>query len=108
LSRFITAIIVVPVNPRLTAQPVETYLRQKLTAGKNRRKYAMPQQERNAKLRKMKHYIDSLCGIYSRIARRLGVDRTYVRKVAKGERRSPEIELALIREFDQAQEHTPD
>ncbi|MBV8050823.1 MAG: hypothetical protein JOZ80_06525 [Acidobacteriaceae bacterium] len=68
----------------------------------------MPDQERNAKLQKMRHYIDSLCGIYTRIARRLGVDRTYVSKVAKGERRSPEIELALIREFDSTQEETPE
>src|SRR5256885_6326701 len=52
---------------------------------------------------------ESLCGIYSRIARRLGVDRTYVSRVVKGERRSPEIEAALIGEFDQTQrseEHT--
>ena len=57
-----------------------------------------------AKLQKLKRYIDSLCGIYSRIARRLGVDRTYVSRVAKGERRSQEIETALIREFDRTQE----
>jgi hypothetical protein len=56
-----------------------------------------------AKLQKMKHYIESLCGIYSRIARRLGVDRTYVSRVAKGERRSPEIEAALVQEFDRSQ-----
>ena len=56
----------------------------------------------------MKYYIDSLCGIYSRIARRLGVDRTYVSKVAKGERRSAEVEFALIREFDRTQEQSPD
>jgi len=68
----------------------------------------MPQQEPNAKLQKMKHYIDSLCGIYSRIARRLGVDRTYVSKVAKGERHSPEVELALIREFDRTQDQSPE
>jgi transcriptional regulator with XRE-family HTH domain len=47
-----------------------------------------------------------LCGSYSRIARRLGVDRTYVSKVAKGERRSQEIETALIREFDRTQEES--
>jgi len=56
-----------------------------------------------AKLQKMKHYIESLCGIYSRIARRLGVDRTYVSRVAKGERRSPEIEAVLVQEFDRSQ-----
>jgi CheY-like chemotaxis protein len=34
-------------------------------------------------------------GIYSRVARRLGVDRSYVSRVARGERRSKEIEAAL-------------
>ena len=64
----------------------------------------MTQKNHPAKLQKLKHYIDSLCGIYSRIARRLGVDRTYVSRVAKGERRSPEVETALIQEFDRSQE----
>lgn len=64
----------------------------------------MSQNDHPAKLRKLKHYVDSLCGVYSRIARRLGVDRTYVSRVVKGERRSPEIEDALIQEFDRAQE----
>jgi DNA-binding transcriptional regulator YdaS (Cro superfamily) len=63
----------------------------------------MAQRNHTAKLQKLKHYIESLCGIYSRIARRLGVDRTYVSRVAKGERRSPEVEAALIREFDRTQ-----
>lgn len=34
-------------------------------------------------------------GIYSRVARQLGVDRSYVSRVARGERRSQEIEEAL-------------
>lgn len=34
-------------------------------------------------------------GLYSRVARKLGVDRSYVSRVARGERRSPEIEAAL-------------
>src|SRR5246127_5622854 len=63
----------------------------------------MAQENHTAKLQKLKHYIESLCGIYSRIARRLGVDRTYVSRVAKGERRSPEVEEALVREFDRTQ-----
>jgi transcriptional regulator with XRE-family HTH domain len=54
--------------------------------------------DQSPKLRKLTHYVDSLCGIYSRIARRLGVDRTYVSRVAKGERRSPEIETALVQD----------
>jgi hypothetical protein len=56
-----------------------------------------------AKLQKLNYYVQSLCGIYSRIARRLGVDRTYVSRVAKGERRSPEIEKALVEAFEQSQ-----
>ncbi|MBV9623875.1 MAG: hypothetical protein JOZ14_07855 [Acidobacteria bacterium] len=64
----------------------------------------MAREDQPIKLQKLKHYIDSLCGIYSRIARRLGVDRTYVSRVAKGERRSPEIEAALMQEFDRSQQ----
>jgi len=64
----------------------------------------MSAENTTVKLQKLRNYIQSLCGLYSRIARRLGVDRTYVSKVAKGERRSEEIEAALIREFDQSQE----
>ena len=36
----------------------------------------MAENNQSPKLQKTKHYIDSLCGIYSRIARRMGVDRT--------------------------------
>ena len=61
----------------------------------------MAEKNSTAKLQQLKHYIKALCGLYSRIARRLGVDRTYVSRVAKGERRSPDIEAALIQEFDQ-------
>lgn len=68
----------------------------------------MARETQAAKLQKLKRYIDSLCGIYSRIARRLGVDRTYVSRVAKGERRSPEIETALVQEFDASQKLTGD
>ena len=64
----------------------------------------MAQQTHTAKLQKLKRYIESLCGIYSRVARRLGVDRTYVSRVAKGEGRSPEVEAALLQEFDRSQE----
>jgi transcriptional regulator with XRE-family HTH domain len=68
----------------------------------------MPQEAQAVKLQKLKRYIDSLCGVYSRIARRLGVDRTYVSRVAKGERRSREIEEALVHEFDASQKQTGD
>jgi transcriptional regulator with XRE-family HTH domain len=38
-------------------------------------------------------------GLYSRVARKLGVDRSYVSRVARGERRSPDIEAALQAEL---------
>jgi len=56
-------------------------------------------------VRKINRFVQSLCGLYSRIARRLGVDRSYVSRVAKGERRSPQIEQALTNEFDRLQEN---
>jgi hypothetical protein len=68
----------------------------------------MANEIRTAKLKRLKHYIEIFCGMYSRIARRLGVDRTYVSRVVKGERRSPEVEEALIRELDRAQEKSGD
>lgn len=34
-------------------------------------------------------------GLYSRVAKRLGVDRSYVSRVARGERRSKQVETAL-------------
>jgi hypothetical protein len=41
--------------------------------------------------------------MYSRIARRLGVDRSFVSRVAKGQRHSPEVESALLAEFERAE-----
>jgi len=38
-------------------------------------------------------------GVYSRVAKQLGVDRSYVSRVASGERRSKKIEAALIKEI---------
>lgn len=40
-------------------------------------------------------------GLYGRIARKLGVDPSYVSRVARGQRRSAVIGQALHREFDQ-------
>jgi transcriptional regulator with XRE-family HTH domain len=57
-----------------------------------------------AKLRRLRSYVESFCGIYSRVARRLGVDRTYVSRVAKGERRSPTVEAALIQDFESTEQ----
>ncbi len=38
-------------------------------------------------------------GLYARVARRLGVDRSYVSRVARGERRSKRVEEALRAEL---------
>lgn len=38
-------------------------------------------------------------GLYSRVARRLGVDRSYVSRVARGERKSKRVERALQAEL---------
>ncbi len=38
-------------------------------------------------------------GLYARVARRVGVDRSYVSRVARGERQSPEVEAALQAEL---------
>ncbi len=37
-------------------------------------------------------------GLYARVARQLGVDRSYVSRVARGERKSPAVEAALSAE----------
>ena len=37
-------------------------------------------------------------GLYRRVADKLGVDSSYVSRVARGERRSPKIEAVLDRE----------
>jgi hypothetical protein len=38
-------------------------------------------------------------GLYNRVAIHLGVDPSYVSRVARGERRSPEIEASLNRQI---------
>ncbi len=40
-------------------------------------------------------------GLYVRVARKLGVDPSYVSRVARGERQSPEVESALTQEIGQ-------
>jgi transcriptional regulator with XRE-family HTH domain len=39
-------------------------------------------------------------GIYSRVAQQLGVDRSYVSRVANGQRRSAKVEKALLKEIN--------
>lgn len=59
----------------------------------------MDDQESLRKVSLLNRYVQSLCGLYSRIARQLNVDRSYVSRVARGERRSEQIEQALSSEF---------
>ena len=62
----------------------------------NREKKRSP----SVKLKKLNNLVESLCGLYTRVARRLGVHRSYVSRVARGERRSAQIEGALLEEYD--------
>lgn len=38
-------------------------------------------------------------GVYSRVAKQLGLDRSYVSRVASGQRRSKKVEAALMAEI---------
>jgi hypothetical protein len=60
----------------------------------------MKLEEPKAKMSLLNHYVQSLCGLYSRVARQLKVDRSYVSRVARGERHSTEVEGALSTEFN--------
>lgn len=51
------------------------------------------------RLKKLNDLVERVCGIYTRVARRLGVHRSYVSRVARGERRSETIEQALLAEY---------
>jgi hypothetical protein len=67
----------------------------------------MPEQARRSKIRKLNALIDAICGTYSRVARRLGVHRTFVSRVARGERQSPPVEDALVREYERTRPDEP-
>jgi len=56
--------------------------------------------DKQRKISLVNRYVQSLCGLYSRIARQLKVDRSYVSRVARGERRSELVEAAIVNEFD--------
>lgn len=61
------------------------------------------EQPRPAKLKKLNALVDAVCGIYTRVARRLGVHRSFVSRVARGERRSKPVEDALSSEYDRVE-----
>jgi transcriptional regulator with XRE-family HTH domain len=52
----------------------------------------------SSKNRELARYA-SYRGLYARVARQLGVDRSYVSRVARGERRSKRVEEALRAEL---------
>ena len=56
--------------------------------------------ENREKLLRINTVIQSVCGLYSRVAQRLGVTRSYVSRVARGERHSEVVENTLIRGFE--------
>ncbi len=60
-----------------------------------------------AKITKLNELVEALCGIYSRVARKQGVHRTFVSRVARGERHSEPIENALVSEYDEISEQAP-
>lgn len=47
-------------------------------------------------------------GVYNRVAKRLGVDPSYVSRVARGERKSATVEKALADEVRTIREHLND
>jgi len=57
-------------------------------------------QDTKYKMSVVNRYVQSLCGLYSRVARQLRVDRSYVSRVARGERHSDVVESAISSEFD--------
>ena len=61
----------------------------------------------NSRLTKINEHIRAVCGLYSRVARKLGLDRSFVSRVARGERKSSEVESALISEFEQTEGESP-
>lgn len=46
-------------------------------------------------------------GLYARVARQLGVDRSFVSRVARGERRSKKVEEALKKELRRIERLSP-
>ena len=60
----------------------------------------MKNDRKTAKIQKLNRIVEAWCGIYSRVARRLGVHRSYVSRVARGERASAPIEEALLAEYE--------
>jgi hypothetical protein len=58
----------------------------------------MKEELSKAKITKLNRLVDTLCGIYSRVARRLGVDRTFVTadRNARDPTKTPRIHFDTI------------
>lgn len=67
----------------------------------------MTDDNRSGLVTKINEHIKAVCGLYTRVARKLGLDRSFVSRVARGERKSPQVEAALIAEFKQAKNDNP-
>jgi hypothetical protein len=65
-------------------------------------------QDTKQKMSVVNRYVQSLCGLYSRVARSLSVDRSYVSRVARGERHSNAVEHAISSEFDRVMNDAED
>ena len=62
----------------------------------------MKAQRAATQVRRLHEFVQSVCGLYSRVARRLGISPSFVSRVARGERQSPVVEEALLDEFQGA------
>jgi len=58
------------------------------------------------KMKKLNTLVEVLCGIYTRVAQRLGVHRSFVSRVARGERQSEPVKDALVAEYERVQERS--
>jgi hypothetical protein len=58
-------------------------------------------------IRTLHNLVESVCGIYSRVARKLRISPSFVSRVARGERRSEAVEDALLQEFAQVADVAP-
>lgn len=56
-------------------------------------------EDKETELRQLVAFIDSVTGIYSRVAERLSVSPSYVSRVARRERKSSAVEHALLQEW---------
>jgi transcriptional regulator with XRE-family HTH domain len=72
-----------------------------MSPGKQQKAQQLP----STRLKKLNNLVETVCGIYTRVARRLGVHRSYVSRVARGERRSEPVEGALLQEYENFENH---